>query len=114
MSVQIIRDVLVDVVGAQVGHYEPQKSWADKYAVYGETGAPTSISADDTAAQLVLTGEIYYYTTEEFDKTVDRICMGLTEADVSWSVTQIGYDAELRQISYQIHWEVSCGPGEIY
>lgn len=114
MSVQIIRDVLVDVVGAQVGHYEPQKSWADKYAVYGETGAPTEVSADDTAAQLVLTGEIYYYTTEEFDKAVDRICMGLTEADVSWSVTQIGYDAELRQISYQIHWEVSCGPGEIY
>lgn len=111
---QTIRDVLVAVVGAQVGHYEPDKDWADKYAVYGETGAPTMLSADDGPIQLKITGEILYYTTEDFDKKVDEICMALTAAGVSCSVDNIGYDSELKQISYQIHWEVACGQGEIY
>lgn len=114
MSVRTIRDALISAVGTKVGHYEPDKDWADRYAVYGETGAPTAVSSDDEAAQLVLTGEAYYYTTVEFDKTVDRICNAFTAAGVSWSVTQIGYDAELKQISYQIHWEVPCGAGKIY
>ena len=114
MSVQIIRDALISAVGNQVGHYEPDKSWKDGYAVYGETGAPVMVSGDDEALQLVLTGEAYYYTTTEFDKTVDAICNAFTAVGVSWSVVQIGYDADLKQISYQIHWEVACGPGEIY
>lgn len=114
MSVQIIRDVLVAVVGAQVGHYEPQKNWKDKYAVYGETGAPTEVYADDIPQELRLSGEILYFTMQEFDKTVDNICTALSEAGVSWSIVSIGYDQELKQLNYQIHWEVPCGAGEVY
>ena len=114
MSVLTIRDVLVSVVGERVGHYKPHKSWTDQYAVFGETGAPTSVSADDKAEALVLRGEIFYYTKKEYDKKVDEICLALSEADVSWSSEQIGYDAELGQISYQIHWEAACGAGEVY
>ena len=51
---------------------------------------------------------------EEYDKKVDEICLALSEADVSWSIEQIGYDAELGQISYQIHWETACGAGKVY
>ncbi len=114
MSVLTIRDVLVSVIGKQVGHYKPQKSWTDQYAVFGETGAPTSVNADDAAEALVLKGEIYYYTRKEYDTKVDELCTALSAAGVSWSIEQIGYDAELEQISYQIHWEVPCGAGAVY
>ena len=114
MSVQTIRDVLVAVVGQQVGHYKADKRWRGQYAVFGETGAPTSENADDTAEQLVLKGEIYYYTQEEYDEKVDTLCAALSEADVSWSIDAIGYDEETGQISYQIHWEVPCGAGKVY
>lgn len=114
MSVKTVRDVLVSVVGEQVGHWEPNKNWKDRYAVYGETGAPVGLSADDEAAELILTGEIYYYTTTEFDETVDLLCVELGRAGVSCGITNIGYDENLKQIQYQIHWEVPCGAGEIY
>jgi hypothetical protein len=114
MSVKIIRDVLLAVIGDQVGHWTADKAWRDKYAVYGETSAPTVLSADDRTEQIMVSGEIFYYTTEEFDEAVDRLCIALQEAEVSCSVDAIGYDQELRQTSYQIHWEVCCGKGEIY
>lgn len=114
MSVQIIRDVLLEAVGQKVAHYKAPKSWADRYAVYGETAAPTEVSADDIPQELRLSGEIFYYTKEEFDKTVDLIGLGLSASGVSWSIVAIGYDQELEQQSYQIHWEVPCGAGEIY
>lgn len=114
VSVLTIRDVLVAVVGNQVGHYKAQKSWRGQYAVFGETGAPTSENADDTADALVLKGEIFYYTGEEYDKKVDEICTALAEADVSCSIEEIGYDEELGEISYRIHWEVPCGAGKVY
>lgn len=114
MSVRIVRDVLVDVVGEQVGHYHGNKDWAPPYALYGETGAPTVVSADDIPSELRVSGEIYYYTQKEFDETVDHICAGLSGAGVSWSVTTIGWNNDLGQIEYQIHWEVPCGAGEIY
>lgn len=114
MSVKIIRDVLLETVGEHVGHYKASKSWTDKYAVYGETGAPTELSADDIPQELRLTGELFYYTKTEFDKTLDRICLGLSERGVSWNIVAIGYDEELNQQSYQIHWEVPCGAGEVY
>lgn len=114
MSVLIVRDALISVLGDKVGHYQARKDWTDKYAVFGETAAPTVVSADDEEQDLVLSGEIYYYTSEEYDGNVDEICMALSDAGVSWSVNAIGWDQELGQINYQIHWEVPCGAGEIY
>ena len=114
MSVQTIRNVLVSVVGEQVGHYQANKNWRDQYAVYGETGAPVSLTADDAAEQLVLRGEIYYYTMKEFDEKVDQICRALAAAGVIVSIEQIGYTEDTRQIVYQIHWEVPCGAGAVY
>lgn len=114
MSVQTIRDVLVSVVGQQVGHYKADKSWRGRRAVFGETGAPMSGDADDAADTLVLSGEIYYYTDTEYDPLVDALCNALSAAEVSWSIVGIGYDEEMDEISYQIHWEVACGAGAVY
>ena len=114
MSVQIIRDILIALLGDKVGHYQARKEWTDKYAIFGETSATTEISADDDALIIKISGEIFYYTTEEFDKTVDEICRKLGEEEVSYSIVAISWDQEMGQINYQIHWEVACGAGEIY
>lgn len=114
MSVQTIRDVLISVLGDKVGHYQARKEWNDKYAIFGETSAATELNADDSSIETVIAGEIFYYTSEEYDSNVNAICEALAREEVSYSIVTIGWEQENRQISYQIHWEVACGAGEIY
>lgn len=113
MSVQTVRDALLSVV-ERVYHYHEQSGAKLPYAIYGETAAPAVVSGDDAPTILAIRGEVYYYTGEEFDAAVDEICDALTDAGVSWSVEAIGYTAEDRRLTYQIHWEVPCGAGKIY
>lgn len=113
MSVQTVRDALLSAV-ERVYHYHEQTGAKLPYAIYGETAAPVVVSGDDAPTILAIRGEVYYYTSEEFDATLDEICDALTDAGVSWSVEAIGYTAEDRRLTYQIHWEVPCGAGGIY
>lgn len=113
MSVKTVRDALLSVI-ERTYHYHEQAGCDLPYAIYGETGAPVVVSGDDEPTILAVRGEIYYYTAEEFDAKVDEICDALTAAGVSWSVEAIGYTAEDRRLTYQIHWEAPCGAGKIY
>lgn len=113
MSVKTVRDALLSVV-ERAYHYHEQTGCDLPYAIYGETGAPVVVSGDDAPTILAVRGEIYYYTDAEFDEKVDEICDALTDAGVSWSLDAIGYTPEDGRISYQIHWEVPCGAGQIY
>lgn len=112
-AVTDIRDALLGVLD-HVYHFRAPSERTDHYAVWGETSVGAAMCADDEAQELRVAGELYYYTADEYDETVDKICIALTEAGASWRIANVGYDATLRQIVYGITWEVPCGAGEIY
>lgn len=112
-AVNDIRDALLDVLD-NVYHFRAPKERTDHYIVWGETSVSAGLSADDAPDTLRVSGKLYYYTADEYDSIVDDICAALTKAGAGWRISGIGYDSTLRQIVYDIEWEVPCGAGEIY
>lgn len=113
MSVKDVRDALLTVTEA-VYHYKADPNHKNKYIVWGETGTSAVFSADDEVENIVLGGELYYYTDTEYDPMFDRICTALDEYGISWALNGIGYGDALGQIVYSMEWGVVCGKGAIY
>lgn len=113
MSILDVRDAFLEVVD-DVYHFRAPSDKPEKYIVWGETGRAASFPADDEPQEIAIAGLAYYYTTTEYDGTFDDICDKLTEAGISWSLGSIGYDDSLRQIVYEIAWEVPIGKGKLY
>lgn len=119
MAITDVRDALLMIID-HVYHYKaPERDengnpLIDRYVVWGETGASRSVSADDQPNEIAITGELYYYTTEEYDVVFDDICKSLTENGISWSIVEIGHDDTTGQIIYSLTWEVPCGACNFY
>lgn len=119
MAITDVRDALLMIID-HVYHYkaperdENGKPLIDRYVVWGETGATGNVNADDRTHEIAVTGELYYYTIEEYDSAFDDICQSLTENGISWSIAEIGYDDSTGQIIYSMTWEVPCGAGSLY
>ena len=119
MSVLDVRNALLSVID-HVYHYKAPEKDADgspiryRYVVWGETGCAEAEKADDRTQILRITGELYYYTVEEYDTVLDDLCRSLTEYGVAWSIGNIGYDSDLGQIVYSLTWEVPCGACALY
>jgi len=108
-----VRDALMSI-DIDVYHFYAPDPRPDRYMIWGETAIPSGLSADDKTVIQKPSGEIYYYTTEEYDEVICEICEALEEADVSYQITNIGYDSTLRQVVYSLEWSIACGTGEIY
>lgn len=119
MAITDVRDALLMIID-HVYHYKAPERDADgnplvdRYVVWGETGADGAVNADDRAHEISVTGELYYYTKEEYDSVFDDICQSLTECGISWTLESIGYDDSTGQIVYSLSWEVACGAGSLY
>lgn len=113
MNVKNVRDALLSVTD-NVYHYKANPECKDRYIVWGETRADATFNADDNTDIMAIAGEIYYYTTVEYDEIFDDICTALSDNNIAWSLSSIGYDDELGQIVYALIWEVACGNGKIY
>ena len=112
-TIKDVRDALL-TVGVPVYHFVAPEQKPSQFIIWGETSIDTVLDADDEPEIMRPRGIIYYYTSAEYDEAVGKMIDALIDADVSFSVTNIGRDFDLRLIVYQIDWSVDCGTGEIY
>lgn len=113
MIVKDVRNALLTVTD-KVYHYKANPDIKTNYILWGETGPSAIFSADDEIDTIVMGGELYYYTTTEYDPVFDQICKAFDEHDIAWALSDIGYDEALGQIVYAMEWGVVCGKGEVY
>lgn len=113
MKIQELRDALLSIT-EQTYHYIAPQQQATPYIVWGETGAASALDADDGTEIVRVHGEIWYYTSDEYDKTVDKICEALQRVEIGWGINSIGRDTKTGDIVYGFSWEALCGYGEIY
>lgn len=113
MKLTDLRDALVGVVPKTYHFIAPQQV-SPPYIVWGETAVTPAVEADDMPSELRISGEVWYYTEEEYDANLDEICLALSDADVSWKITTVGRDTRTGDIVYGFTWEGYCGNGEIY
>lgn len=112
-TIRDIKDALSEV-GVDVYHFFAPEERSDRFIIWAETQVGSNVEADDEIDVQVPTGQIYFYTTHEYDQTVNEISLALMEHDIGFSIGSIGYDDMLKMIVYQFNWEVVCGAGEIY
>lgn len=113
MAIQDVRDILLKL-GIPVYHLRAPEERADKYLHWGETSIGCLISADNQHKVERVRGQIYYYTSEEYDPLFNVLCKELNESEIEFAVTDVGYDSVQRQIAYIISWEINCNAGEVY
>lgn len=101
-------------VGVDVAHYTEAQNIAPPYIVWGETGFTPQENADDHAQTLLVSGELWYYTSDEFDKTVHDILDAFESVGAAWSAPSIGWDNQKKLIVYGFRWSLPCGYGEVY
>lgn len=113
MKITDVRDALV-LTGIPTYHFYAADPKPERYIIWGETSAASALSADDEIIILKPRGEIWFYTTDEYDEGIAEICEALNGAGIPFSIVNIGRDTVLRQIVYQISWEIECGGCDIY
>jgi hypothetical protein len=113
LNVLDVRDTLLSVLD-DVYHYEAPASKPDKYIVWGETGVAMRMSADNRTRYAAVSGEILYYTRDEYDTTADAITNAFAAVGIVCNLTAIGFDYEIGQTVYTYDFEVSCGSCNLY
>ncbi len=113
MAVTDLRNALLSV-SADTYHYKAPQQKKPPYIVWGETSISHAEDADDRAQILLVSGELWYYTNEEYDQVVHEIMDALDEAEAAWRVSSIGRDNTTGMIVYGFAWSLPCGNGEIY
>lgn len=113
LSVLDVRDTLLSVLD-DVYHYEAPASKPDKYVVWGETGVDMRMHGDNGCKYAAVSGEILYYTAEEYDATADAITNAFAGVGIICNLSGIGYDYETGQTVYTYNFEVSCGNCNLY
>lgn len=86
----------------------------EKYIVWGCTAAGEPFWADDECLYYRLRGELWYYSTEAMDKTVNDIVSTLLLGGADCIVREIGYDDDLAQVVHVMDWSIICGGSAIY
>lgn len=115
MSVYDVRDALLMAL-ERVYHFSAPQAVVDaglSYAVWGETGI-VSLDADDGPAEWAVSGVVYYYTPDEYDRTFDAICARLSEAGIAIRPGRIGYDDARRETAYEVEWTAEAEPCAVY
>lgn len=115
MSVRTIETALQNVLGAgNVYHYHAPGAAVGKYAIWGEIRAENYASDGSPDEEIIVVGQIWYYTDAAYDVTVDAITAALDEADVAWKLTDIGYDDQRERMTYVVEWRTDSGTGGLY
>ncbi len=113
MAVTDLRDAL-DGVMVDCWHYIAPQQKAPPYIIWGETGISGAVDADDRTQTLLTTGELWYYTADEYDTTVHKIIDALESVGAAWRIDNIGRDNSLHLFVYGFSWSLPCGSSEIY
>lgn len=113
MTLFDLRDALLEVLD-DVYHFIAPERKPEHYILWGETGGADSVKSDDAPDTIAIRGRLYYYTSDEYDVIFDDICQSLTDHGIAWKIGNIGYDDTLRQIIYEVTWEVICGSCSVY
>lgn len=113
MNVLDVRDTLLSVLD-DVYHFEAPASKPDKYAVWGETGVDMRVNADNRTRYAAVSGEILYFTKDEYDRTADEITNAFAGIGIVCNLVSIGFDYETTQTVYTYNFEVSCGDCNLY
>ncbi len=115
MSVGAIESAVVSVLGeGRTYHYHAPGAAAGRYAVWGEIRCEGYSSDGLPDDEIVVVGQIWYYTDREYDTTVDALTAALSEAGAAWRVTDIGYDDQRERMAYVIEWRTDSGQSGIY
>ncbi len=113
MAVTDLRDAFLSII-PDVYHYIAPQQKTMPYIVWGETGISHAEDADDRAQTLLVSGELWYYTNEEYDTIVQKIVDAFESANAVWSISTIGRDTTTGAIVYGFAWGLPCGNGAIY
>ena len=113
MAVTKLKNAL-DALSAKAYHYKAPQQKKPPYIVWGETSVSHAEDADDRAQLLLVSGELWFYTDRDYDKTVEEIVEALESVDAAWRITTIGRDNDTGLIVYGFSWGIACGVGEIY
>lgn len=113
MNVLDVRNTLLLVLD-DVYHFEAPASKPDKYIVWGETGVDMRVNADNRTQYAAVSGEIFYYTRDEYDTTADAITNAFAGVGIVCNLSGIGFDYETGQTVYTYNFEVSCGNCNLY
>lgn len=113
MAVTAIMNALKTVLPATYHYMAPQKK-PPKYIVWGETDIRHGLDADNETEILLVSGELWFYTMEEFDTLVSDIIQALTDAGATWNCPSVGREDDTGMIVYGFAWGIACGDGEIY
>lgn len=117
MSLLTLRDALV---GTGIPTYHFTASGEDtKYIVWLEEGERSyfrtadthTMWADDHAAQQAISGVINYVTNEEYDKNVDLLQRVYCDIGLSYSLSRVEYNEQVKRILYQWTFEMPVGDG---
>lgn len=113
MSVLQIRDALLTVLLNDTHHFRAPEG-STKYIVWQESAEADSEWADNTLDHQVITGLAEYFTPDEYDPNVDKIQKALSDADISFRLTDIEYIDETKSTHYTWQWSVICELGGFY
>lgn len=113
MAVTKLRDALLGVLPETYHYIAPQQKPA-KYIVWGETSVSHEVDADNLTQIVLVSGELWLYTQEEYDPLVQSVTDALDEVGASWRISNIGRETDTGMIVYGFVWGIPCGNGEIY
>lgn len=113
MAVTDLRDALKQVLAETYHYIAPQKK-PPRYIVWGETGIDHGMDADNETEILLVSGELWFYTSTEYDPLVSEIIRAFDSAGAAWSGSGVGRENDTGMIVYGFSWRIACGDGEIY
>lgn len=117
MSLRTLDDAL-KATGIPTYHFTAVKE-DDKYIVWLEEGERShfrtadthTMWADDHVTQQAISGVINYVTDEEFDTNVDLLQKVFYDIGLSYSLSRVEYNEQLKKVFYQWTFGMPVGDG---
>ena len=101
-TLQMVRDELNKIEGAQFFHYRRNPKVKSEYGVWMEIGENTAFNANNTKAEQQIGGTLDYYTLIEFNPVIDEIQAALERLTVgAWALESVQYEDETNLIHYE-------------
>lgn len=105
MTLQNLKEILLTITD-DVHHLDSPKGAEPPYIVWAEDGEADSIWSNNKKRHRVDEGTIDYFTTTEYDATVELIEQTLSDAGVSNKINSIQYDKNTRTMHYEWVWQI--------
>lgn len=100
-KLQAVRTALTAVTN-KCYHYRHPEGVTDQFIVWQEDGEQDSFNADNRRQEQQIHGTVDYFTTKEFDATIDSIQTAL-DGVCGWRLQVVLYEDETNLIHYA--WE---------